>query len=46
MYIVEWDNHEGTRQQLEFDDLEDAKLEAASLEEKFDYVQVRAVSER
>lgn len=41
MYIVEWDDHEGNRQQRTFDDLEDAQLEAATLKEKFDFVQVR-----
>lgn len=38
MYIVEWTDFEGNLNQRGFDRLEDAKLEATSLEEKFDYV--------
>lgn len=41
MYIVVWDDHEGNRQQLAFDDLESAQLEADSLRQQFDFVQVR-----
>lgn len=46
MYIVEWDNHEGNRHQLEFNDMDDAQLEAASLKERYDFVQVREESEQ
>ncbi len=42
MYIVEWNDHEGNQRQREFDTLEDAELEAASLEEEFDYVAIIA----
>lgn len=40
MFIVEWCDHEGNLQQREFETLEDAQLEAASLEEEFDYVAI------
>ncbi len=40
MYIVEWNDHEGNLNQRTFDSLEDAELEAASLEEKFDHVRI------
>lgn len=40
MYIVQWDDHTGQRQQLAFDTLEDAQLEAQALEKKFDFVQI------
>lgn len=42
MYIVEWNDHEGNQHQQEFDTLDDALLEAASLEEQFDYVAIIA----
>ena len=45
MYIVEWTDHEGNLNQRLFDTLEDAKLEAASLEERFDYVAIIAERE-
>lgn len=40
MFIVEWTDHEGNLNQREFDTLEDARLEAASLETKFDHVAI------
>jgi len=40
VYIVEWCDHEGNLQQRAFDTQEDAQLEAASLEEKYDHVAV------
>lgn len=40
MYLVEWDDWEGNRHQLTFDRLEDARLEAEALKEKFDFVDV------
>lgn len=42
MYIVEWNDHEGNQHQRRFDTLEDAQLEAASLEEKYDFVAIIA----
>ncbi|MEH2938823.1 hypothetical protein [Lawsonibacter sp. JLR.KK007] len=45
MYIVEWCDHEGNQQQREFDNLEDAQLEAAYLETKYDYVAIIAEME-
>lgn len=39
MYIVEW-NDEGNQRQRTFDNLEDAQLEAASLEQRFDHVAI------
>ena len=42
MFIVEWTDFEGNLNQREFDTLDDARLEAASLEEKFDYVAIIA----
>ena len=45
MFIVEWTDHEGNLNQREFDALEDAQLEAASLEERFDYVAIIAEME-
>ena len=45
MFIVEWNDFEGNQQQREFDNLEDAKAEAASLEEKYDYVAIIAEME-
>ena len=45
MFIVEWNDHEGNQQQRTFDTLEDAQLEAASLEERFDYVAIIAEME-
>ena len=41
VYTVEWNDFEGNQHQREFDTLEDAQLEAAYLEEKFDYVEIR-----
>lgn len=41
MYVVEWDDHEGNRRQRAFDDLESARMEADSLRQQFDFVQVR-----
>lgn len=41
MYLVEWDDREGNRQQRAFDDPESAQLEADSLRQQFDFVQVR-----
>ncbi len=40
MYIVEWNDHEGNLHQQTFDNRADAELEAAYLEEKFDYVKI------
>lgn len=40
MYLVEWNDHEGNLQQREFDNLDDAQLEAAYLEEQFDHVAI------
>ena len=45
MFIVEWNDQEGNQQQREFETLEDAQLEAASLEKKFDYVAIIAEME-
>ena len=45
MFIVEWTNHEGNLQQRPFEDRESAELEAASLEEKYDYVAIIAEME-
>lgn len=45
MFIVEWNDHEGNQHQREFDTKEDAQLEAASLEEKYDYVAIIAEME-
>lgn len=45
MYIVEWCDHEGNQHQREFDNLDDAQLEAASLAEKYDYVAIIAEME-
>lgn len=42
MFIVEWNDHEGNQRQREFDTLEDAQLEAAYLETKYDYVAIIA----
>lgn len=42
MYLVEWTDHKGNQQQRTFETLEDAQLEAASLEEQFDYVAIIA----
>ena len=38
VFIVEWNDHEGNQQRQPVKTLEDAKLEAASLEEKYGYV--------
>ncbi len=40
MFIVEWTDHEGNLNQREFDTLEDAQLEATSLETEFDHVAI------
>lgn len=45
MFIVEWNDHEGNQQQRTFDTLEDAQLEAAYLETKYDYVAIIAEME-
>ena len=45
MFIVEWTDHEGNLNQREFDALEDAQLEKASLDEQFDYVAIIAEME-
>lgn len=42
MFIVEWNDFERNQHQREFDTLEDAQLEAAYLEEQFDYVAIIA----
>lgn len=42
MFIVEWNDYEGNQQQRTFDTLEDAQLEAAYLETKYDYVAIIA----
>lgn len=40
MFIVEWNDHEGNQQQRTFDTKEDAELEAAYLETKYDCVAI------
>lgn len=45
MFIVEWNDYEGNQQQRTFDTLEDAQLEAAYLETKYDYVAIIAEME-
>ena len=45
MFIVEWNDFEGNQHQREFDTLEDAQLEAAYLETKYDYVAIIAEME-
>lgn len=40
MFIVEWTDHEGNLRQRTLSTLEDAQLEAASLEDEFDYVAI------
>ena len=45
MFIVEWTDHEGNLQQRPFEDRESAELEAASLEEQYDYVAIIAEME-
>jgi hypothetical protein len=42
VFIVEWNDFEGNQHQREFDTLEDAQLEAAYLETKYDYVAIIA----
>ena len=42
MFIVERNDFEGNQHQREFDTLEDAQLEAAYLETKYDYVAIIA----
>lgn len=42
MFIVEWNDFEGNLNQRMFDSLEDAQLEAAYLETKFDFVAIIA----
>lgn len=41
MYIVIWNDFEGIQHELTFDRLEDAELEAAALEKKYDGVEIR-----
>ena len=43
MFIVEWTDYEGNLRS--FEDRESAELEAASLEEQFDYVAIIAEME-
>lgn len=45
MFIVEWTDHEGNLQQRLFEDRESAELEAAGLEEQYDYVAIIAEME-
>lgn len=45
MYIVEWKDHEGNQHERAFDNQEDAQLEAAALEKKFDHVAILWESE-
>ena len=45
MFIVEWTDHEGNLQQRTFEDRESAELEAAGLEEQYDYVAIIAEME-
>lgn len=40
MYTVEWNNHVGAVEQLEFKTLEDAKLEVAWLADRVDFVEI------
>lgn len=40
MYTVEWNNHIGAVEQLEFETMEDAKLEAAWLADRVDFVEI------
>lgn len=40
MYTVEWCNREGNLEQRQFDTLEDARLEAAELDKKYDGVHI------
>lgn len=40
MYVLTWDDFEGIQHEMEFDRLEDAELEAARLNEKFDGVEI------
>jgi len=42
VYVVEWNDDEGNQHEMTFDTLDDAQLEAASLEEEFDYVAIIA----
>lgn len=44
MYIVEWNDHEGNQHQIEFEKPEDAELEAESLREKYDGVDVKCTA--
>lgn len=46
MYTVVWDNHEGNERNRHFETLEDAKLEAADLAERFDYVRILGANGR
>ncbi len=46
MYIVQWDDWEGKRNERAFTKLSDAKLEAADLREKYDYVEIVKSTER
>lgn len=45
MFYVEWCDHEGNLNQRECDTLEDAQLEAAYLETKYDFVAIIAEME-
>ncbi len=40
MFVVQWDNQEGNLEERTFESLEDAKIEAADLKEKFDGVMI------
>lgn len=40
MYRVEWDDFEGNQHGMLFETLKDAKLEAAYLETKYDFVEI------
>lgn len=42
MYVVEWNDYEGNLNQRGFETLDDARLEAAYLETKFDFVAIIA----
>lgn len=45
MYLVRWDDHEGNRHEMVFDNLEDAWMEAKALKSKFDYVEISITQE-
>ena len=40
VYIVEWDDHDGSRKRRTFDTLEDAEAEAAYLATQYDNVMI------